>query len=198
MSTELTPMPDSPYCRVRSRVASIWADGPDDGTHPDWRPAVGEKVTLVPSISSQLLVYDATGPDPIIVTVERVECVVDEEGWLTKSDGRPIYIAPTDDPLLSVTGWTWTANLKGNSITFSAPTGGVVDLAVFIAAPAVDATKIWVENIVELKEAVESLTNILTEGGMEGFVPLFETLDQALAWETSHPGRRAATIEPPQ
>ena len=31
--------PESPYARVRARVASIWADGPDDGTHPDWRPA---------------------------------------------------------------------------------------------------------------------------------------------------------------
>ena len=32
---------------------------------------------------------------------QRVECVVDEDGWLTKSDGRPVYIAPTDDPQLS-------------------------------------------------------------------------------------------------
>ena len=81
--------PDSPFARVRARVASIWADGPDDGTHPDWRPAVGERVTLTPSIGSQLLTYDVAGPEPIIVTVERVECVVDADGWLTKEDGRP-------------------------------------------------------------------------------------------------------------
>ena len=198
MSEPPIPMPTSPFARVGARVASIWADGTDDGTNPDWRPAEGEKVTLTPSISSQLLVYDATGPNPIIVTVERVECVVDANGWLTKADGRPIFIAPTDDPLLSVTGWTWTASLKGKSITFAAPTGGVVDLALYIAAPAVDATKNWVSNIDDLKEAVVNLTNILAEGGMEGFVPLFETLEQALAWETSHPGRKAATIEPPQ
>ena len=41
--------PDSPYVRVRARVASIWADGPDDGTHPDWQPATGEQVALTPS-----------------------------------------------------------------------------------------------------------------------------------------------------
>lgn len=137
----IVPFPASPYCRVRARVASIWADGPDDGTHPDWRPADGEKVTLTPSIGSQLLVYDAAAPNPIIVTVERVECVVDEDGWLAKSDGRPVFIAPTDDPLMSATGWTWTATIKGKSIAFSAPTGGTVDLALFIATPAVDAVE---------------------------------------------------------
>ena len=135
------PFPASPYCRVRARVASIWADGPDDGTHPDWRPAAGEKVTLTPSIGSQLLTYDVAGPEPIIVTVERVECVVDEDGWLAKSDGRPVFIAPTDDPLMSATGWTWTASIKGKSIAFSAPSGGVVDLALFVATPAVDAVE---------------------------------------------------------
>ena len=139
--TPIVPFPASPYCQVRARVASIWADGPDDGTHPDWRPATGEKVTLTPSIGSQLLTYDVGGTDPIIVTVERVECVVDEDGWLAKSDGRPVYIAPTDDPLLSATGWTWTATIKGKAIAFSAPAGGVVDLALFVATPAVNATE---------------------------------------------------------
>lgn len=135
-----TPLPESPHCRVRARVASIWADGPDAGTSPDWRPAAGEKVTLTPSIGTQLLVYDVAGPEPIIVTVERVGCEVDEDGWLV-ADGRPVFIAPTDDPLLSATGWTWTATIKGKSIAFSAPAGGVVDLALYVATPAVDATE---------------------------------------------------------
>lgn len=137
----IVPFPTSPYCQVRARVASIWADGPDDGTHPDWRPAVGEKVSLIPSIGSLLLAYDVGGTDPIIVTVERVECVVGSDGFLTKSDGRPVYIAPTDDPLLSATGWTWTAIIKGKPVVFSAPTGGVVDLALFVATPAVNAVE---------------------------------------------------------
>ena len=80
----MTPLPESPYCRVRARVASIWADGPDDGTHPDWRPAVGVKASLIPSIGSPLLAYDVGGTDPIIVTVERVECVVGSDGFLTR------------------------------------------------------------------------------------------------------------------
>lgn len=137
----IVPFPTSPYCQVRARVASIWADGPDDGTHPDWRPAVGEKASLIPSIGSLLLAYDVGGTDPIIVTVERVECVVGSDGFLTKSDGRPVYIAPTDDPLLSATGWTWTAIIKGKPVVFSAPTGGVVDLALFVATPAVNAVE---------------------------------------------------------
>lgn len=155
MTAEPTiPFPASPYCRVRARVASIWADGPDDGTHPDWIPAAGERVTLTPSIGSQLLTYDVGGPSPIIVTVERVECVVDEDGWLAKADGRPVFIAPTDDPLLSAVGWTWTASIKGKTVAFAAPSGGVVDLAVFIAAPATDDTKAWVERIPELIDIV--------------------------------------------
>lgn len=163
--TEPIPFPTSPYCRVRARVASIWADGPDDGTHPDWRPAVGEKVVLTPSIGSQLLTYDVGGADPIIVTVERVDCVVGADGFLTKSDDRPVYIAPTDDPLLSATGWTWTASIKGKSVPFSAPTGGVVELALFIAAPATDNTKEWVERIPELVESLRGVESITDEDG---------------------------------
>ena len=137
----MTPLPESPYCRVRARVATIWADGPDEGTHPDWRPAVGERVTLTPSIGEQLLVFDVAGPAPIIVTVERVQCEVDADGWLVHADGRPVFIAPTDDPKLSATGWTWTATIKSKTIAFSAPAGGVVDLALFVATPAVDAVE---------------------------------------------------------
>ena len=88
----MTPLPESPYCRVRARVATIWADDPDEGTHPDWRPAIGERVTLTPSIGEQLLVFDVDGPAPIIVTVERVQCEVDADGWLVHADGRPVYI----------------------------------------------------------------------------------------------------------
>ena len=156
----IIPFPTSPYCQVRARVASIWADGPDDGTHPDWRPAAGEKVTLTPSIGSQLLTYDVGGSDPIIVTVERVDCVVGADGFLTKSDGRPVYIAPTDDPLLSATGWVWTASIKGKSVVFAAPTGGVVDLAMFIAAPATGNTQMWVARIPELIDAAGNLVSI--------------------------------------
>ena len=157
----VVPFPASPYCQVRARVASIWADGPDDGTHPDWRPAAGEKVVLTPSIGSQLLTYDVGGSDPIIVTVERVDCVVGEDGLLTTGTDRlPVYIAPTDDPLLSATGWTWTASIKGKAVVFTAPTGGVVDLALFIAAPATNDTKAWVERIPELIDAAGNLVSI--------------------------------------
>ena len=150
----MTPLPESPYCRVRARVAAIWADGPDDGTHPDWRPAVGERVTLTPSIGEQLLVYGVAGPAPIIVTVERVQCEVDADGWLVHADGRPVFIAPTDDPMLSATGWTWTATIKSKTIAFSAPAGGVVDLALFVATPAVDA--------IELVSVVQIVADYLT------------------------------------
>lgn len=157
--TELVPLPTSPYCRVRARLAAVHADGPDEGSAPDWVPAVGETVELTPSISG-LLTYDVAGADPVIIRLARVQCVVDADGWLTKPDGRPVYIAATDDPLMSVTGWTWSAQIGQQQVRFSAPSGGVVDLALFVAAPAVDATRAWVERIPELIDAAGNLVSI--------------------------------------
>ena len=187
---QIIPFPTSPYCQVRARVASIWADGSDDGTHPDWRPAVGEKASLIPSIGSLLLAYDVGGTDPIIVTVERVECVVGSDGFLTKSDGRPVYIAPTDDPLLSATGWTWTAIIKGKQVVFSAPTGGVVDLALFVAAPATDNTQTWVQRIPELIDAAGNLVSIesVTSDGGDMVVTLTNGSVTRLPMPESVPG----------
>ena len=155
------PLPiESTHCRVRARVSNIYADGNDEGTGPDWRAPRGEAVTLIPGVAGELLAYDVNGPEPRVVMVEKVECVVGAGGWLkTKAEGADVYIVPTDDPLLSVTGWTWTATIRGKSIKFSAPMGGVVDLAMFVAAPATDDTKTWVERIPELVALFEAGTD---------------------------------------
>ena len=152
------PLPiESTHCRVRARISNIYADGPDGGTGPDWRAPTGEAVTLTPGVAGELLAYDVQGEEPRVVMVEKVECVVGEGGWLkTKADGQDVYIVPTDDPLLSATGWTWTATIRGKSIKFAAPSGGVVDLAMFVAAPAADDTKAWVERIPELVALLEA------------------------------------------
>lgn len=152
--------PLSPYCLVRARVASIHADGPDDGSNPDWKPAVGQKVVFTPSISGQLLTYDAGTDDQIIVTVEPVEGTTNADGWFVSNSGKRIYLLATDDPRLSVTGWTWSVNVNRRDIRFSAPSGGVVDLASFITAPAVDATRQWIERIPELIDAAGNLVSI--------------------------------------
>ena len=155
-------VPLSPYCLVRARVASIHADGPDDGSNPDWKPAVGQKVVFTPSISGQLLTYDAGTDDTIIVTVEPVEATTNADGWFVSNSGKRIYLLATDDPRLSVTGWTWSVNVNRRDIRFSAPSGGVVDLASFITAPAVDATRQWIERIPELVALIEEGTNPAT------------------------------------
>ena len=54
----MTQLPESPYCRVRARVATIWADGPDDGTHPDWRPAVTDTYLVAALTSLGIITTD--------------------------------------------------------------------------------------------------------------------------------------------
>lgn len=147
--------PLSPYCLVRARAASIHADGPDDGSNPDWMPAVDQKVVFTPSISGQLLTYDAGTDDSIIVTVEPVEATTNADGWFVSKSGKRIHLLATDDPRLSATGWTWSVNINRRDVRFSAPSGGVIDLASFITAPAVDATLRWIERI---PDAVDSAT----------------------------------------
>lgn len=176
MSEPQTTWPASPFATVRWRVAEVYDDGSDPGLHPDWQPLAGAKVELAPSISG-LAVYDAPDHDPITIKIGRVSGIIDADGWLASDKtGEPLRIAATDDPHLSVTGWTWTATLAGSgaSIRFSAPAGGEVDLSEFVLAPAVDATKAWIERIPELIDAAGSLVSIqsVTSDGIDIIVTL--------------------------
>lgn len=153
--TEPTVWPQSPYATIRWRLAKVSADGPDPDEYPDWTPDVGTEVTLRPSING-LLVYD-DGSQKITIRLEQVKCVIDADGYLVKpgEDGRRVRIAATDDPHMSRTGWTWTAQLAGGSVVFAAPAGGVVELSDYVLAPAVDQTKVWVERIPELIATID-------------------------------------------
>lgn len=192
--SEVATFPQSVYSTVVWRVAAIYADGPDIDSHPDWVPAVGEQITLSPSIKGQLMVYDAGSSKPWTVTVESVTAVINASGEMMMPDGSPVRIISPQDPRLSTTGWTWTATLKGKSVNFTANPGSVIDLSTFVFAPASDTTRDFMTQIPEL-------VTIVTGGDdglfLPGFIPMFETKEQALAWEIAHPGRRAVTIENP-
>ena len=155
--------PEMPGCLLRLRYAQVSADSADLDELPDWSPLAGQKGTLKPSIR-ELVVYDPQGAK-IVVELDTVQVEVDADGWLCKRTGEgvliPLRVAPTDDPLMSVTGWRWTLTL-GNRIIgpFPAPSSGVVELADYVTAPATDTTKAWIERIPELIDAAGSLVSI--------------------------------------
>lgn len=150
--------PESPYAVIRWRLATLQADSTDP--HPDWVPAVGTQITLTPSITGAI-VHTRDDGTRTTLTVARVEGIIDADGWLvaTGGDGRPLHIAATDDPSLSVTGWTWTASIVSPSIRvpFAARAGEIVDLSDYVLVPAVDASRQWVERIPELIAAATAL-----------------------------------------
>ena len=148
--------PEMPGCLLRLRYAQVSADSADLDELPDWSPHAGRTGSLKPSMGG-LVVYDPGGAR-IVFDLDTVKVEVDADGWLCKrpADGGdliPLRVAPTDDPLMSVTGWRWTLTLGARTIgPFPAPSSGVVELADYVTAPAVDATKAWVERIPELIE----------------------------------------------
>ena len=89
----------------------------------------------MPSITGWLT-YDGAGPNPVTVEVATVTATINADGYLVGPDGDPLRIAPTDDPLMSAVGWTWTATAGGRSVRFSAPSHGTVELSpAFVTAP---------------------------------------------------------------
>lgn len=153
-------------CEVALRLAKISGDSEDTDTNPDWAPEVGSRIVLSPSIAGQLVVYSPNdGSRPIVVKVMSVNAVVGEDGFMyqpspddpTVASQRKVYVLPTDDDRLSVTGWTWTLRMDGGAIgPFSAPSGGVAYLSDYVTAPAVDQTKYWVDRIPDLLDTMNS------------------------------------------
>jgi len=125
-------------------------DGSDADTDQDYVPAVGT-VTLTPSIPYTPNV--TAGPNPVTMLLPPVTAVIDDQGYLsTPAQGtltpayRGVWLTATDDPDLSVTGWTWTASYKlspvnGSTLalpshSFVIPAGGTLDLSTVVAVPS--------------------------------------------------------------
>ena len=144
--------PEAPYCKVRWRIASINGSTTEDASIV-FLPKEGTKITLRPSIQGYIVYTDPTNLSKTSIFVENVDAVVDSSGYLV-SNKKPISIAPTNDPNMSVTGWTWRAEVGSRIVEFSAPSGGVVELSDFVQAPATSQTKRWVDRLPELIELI--------------------------------------------
>lgn len=159
--------PEPPFSYVTWKLVTDRANTALPGPTTEWVPAAGSVVSLEPSITRALVYTDPVSQVLTTIIPHKVVGVIDSRGYLchkdssvpTKDDspdwgtwvGQPLLVVATDDPNLSVSGWTWVARLASNArsvdVRFATPSGGEVDLSEFVQAPANDDTYAWVSQI---------------------------------------------------
>jgi hypothetical protein len=136
--------------RVTGQFLAGVVDGVDDDQDPDAVPASGF-VTFTASVP--YLPDPTASPNPATVLTTSIVAVLDNEGYLcTPAQGtlepsyRGVRLIATNDPDLSVTGWTWNATYSFSTISgqklaipthsFAVPSDGVVDLTTVVKVPS--------------------------------------------------------------
>ena len=136
--------------RVTGQFLAGVVDGVDDDQDPDAVPAAGF-VTFTASVP--YLPDPTAAPNPATILTTSVVAVLDNEGYLcTPSPGtlepsyRGVRLIATDDPDISVSGWTWNATYSFSTVagqklaipthSFAVPSGGVVDLTTVVKVPS--------------------------------------------------------------
>lgn len=113
--------------RVHGRFIIAVIDGPDPGDEPDVIPAKG-RIVFKASIEYTTV---GEGADAVTMILAPVAGVLDDEGYLCTphpETGEPMYrgvvLTATDDPDMSVTGWTWSADYRfepSGTVTYKIP-----------------------------------------------------------------------------
>jgi len=113
--------------RVHGRFIIAVIDGPDPGDEPDVIPAKG-RIVFKASIEYTTV---GEGADAVTMILAPVVGVLDDEGYLCTphpETGEPMYrgvvLTATDDPGMSVTGWTWSADYRfdpSGTVTYKIP-----------------------------------------------------------------------------
>jgi len=136
--------------RVTGQFLAGVVDGVDDDQDPDAVPAAGF-VTFTASVP--YLPDPTAAPNPATILTTSVVAVLDSQGYLcTPVQGtlepsyRGVRLIATDDPDLSVEGWTWNATYSFSTISgqklaipthsFAVPSGGIVDLTTVVKVPS--------------------------------------------------------------
>lgn len=137
--------------RVEGRFIVGVVDGPDEDLDPDGIPAQG---TITFTASVPYLPDPFASPAPVTILKAPITGVLDSEGYLCTPDpadpSKPGYrglrLVATDDPDLSVTGWTWTVTYKfqrvaGTALSIAShsmalPSGSTVDLTTVMKVPS--------------------------------------------------------------
>lgn len=155
--------------KVAGRFIVGVADGPDPDDEPDALPARG-KITFTSSVP--YLPSPTAAPSPATVLKVPIIAVLDDEGFLctpdpadpSKAGQRGIRLIATDDPDLSVQGWTWTVTYAFEAVNgvrpsiqshaMALPAGAVVDLTSVVKVPS--STGIGTEQAEALVSAAQA------------------------------------------
>ena len=136
--------------RVTGQFLAGVVDGADSDQDPDAVPAAGF-VTFTASVP--YLPDPTAAPNPATILTTSVVAVLDNEGYLCtpvevtlEPSYRGVRLIATDDPDLSVEGWTWNATYSFSTVagqklaipthSFAVPSGGTVDLTTVVKVPS--------------------------------------------------------------
>ncbi|MGY2747198.1 hypothetical protein [Arthrobacter sp. UYCu723] len=146
------------------------ADGADTDFAQDTYPVQGT-VTFTASVP---YLPDPTATEPVTILPEPIVCVLDDAGYVCSPDPddpklpgrRGVELIATDDPDVSVTGWTWQVTyafsprgknalpqIPAHSILI--PSSGTVDLASAVNVPS--STGVGVDQVMVVRsEAIQA------------------------------------------
>ena len=122
-------------CLVTWRAMSARVDGADPDRAPDVVPLPGLTVRFSARVRR---VSDPSEPRTIFL--EDLVVTTDGDGYLISPDGQQGVYLVASDADVAPSGWTWTVSVSSpsmlqTSMSFVAPSGGVVDLATVLPAP---------------------------------------------------------------
>lgn len=137
--------------KVEGRFIVGVADGADPDDEPDAIPAAG---TITFTASVPYLPNPTSAPTPSTLLKVPIVAHLDSEGYLctpdpadpSKAGARGIRLVATDDPDLSVQGWTWNVTYSFVTVngvrpqiaahSIALPTGASVDLTTVVKVPS--------------------------------------------------------------
>lgn len=137
--------------KVQGRFIVGVADGPDADDEPDAIPAQG---TITFTASVPYLPDPTAAPAPATILKVPIVAVLDGAGYLctpdpsdpSKPGARGIRLVATDDPDLSVQGWTWSVTYSFQTVngvrpqiashSMFLPSGATVDLTSVVKVPS--------------------------------------------------------------
>lgn len=136
---------------VEGRFIVGVADGADPGDMPDAIAARGA-VTFTSSVP--YFPNPTASPSPVTILKTSIVCPLDEDGYVctpspddpTLPGARGVRLFATDDPDLSVEGWTWGASYRFEPVngyalaipahSFALPSGTTADLTSAVRVPS--------------------------------------------------------------
>lgn len=197
-------LPDLPsgvtYGTITGTFLSVLADSADAGNSPD-AIALGGTVTITPVLRN----FRITGSSPATVVTQDIKALI-VNGTLLGPDGlTPLRVMASDSPNISPSPVQYTAKFalagvtnQPPTVTFSVPSGGVVDLGSVISYPPVapvvtvvsESTKNAAEAAAARAEAAANVITAPTDGVVASLVANggSATASALLGFVASHPG----------